>query len=114
MYRSKQRLHSMTSSAMGLPHRQLLAPLAQGAEAALYKRLDRSKKHLKFSAADIHVVGSQCLLCTRLALIERYQQYGVKDASHIFYDGGRHEPPKEFCRDQIHADVLTWLDARLS
>jgi alpha-beta hydrolase superfamily lysophospholipase len=47
------------------------------------------------------------------ALIERYQQYGVKDVSHVFYEGARHEPVNAFCRDQIHADVLAWLDARL-
>ena len=51
---------------------------------------------------------------TVLALIERYQQYGVKDVSHFFYDGARHEPLNDFCRDQIHADVLKWLEARLS
>jgi len=50
---------------------------------------------------------------TVLALIERYQQYGVKDVSHIFNEGARHEPLNDFCRDQIHADVLAWLDARL-
>jgi alpha-beta hydrolase superfamily lysophospholipase len=48
------------------------------------------------------------------ALIERYRQYGVKDVSHIFYEGARHEPLNDFCRDQIHADVLAWLEARLS
>jgi alpha-beta hydrolase superfamily lysophospholipase len=48
------------------------------------------------------------------ALIERYQQFGVKDVSHIFYEGARHEPLNDFCRDRIHADVLTWLEARLS
>ena len=47
------------------------------------------------------------------ALIERYQQYGVRDVSHIFYEGARHEPLNDFCRDQIHADVLAWLEARL-
>jgi alpha-beta hydrolase superfamily lysophospholipase len=47
-------------------------------------------------------------------LIERYQQYGVKDVSHIFYDAARHEPLNDFCRDQIHTDVLTWLEAHLS
>jgi len=50
---------------------------------------------------------------TALALIERYQQYGVKDVSH-FYEGARHEPLNDFCRDQIHTDVLTWLEARMS
>jgi alpha-beta hydrolase superfamily lysophospholipase len=50
---------------------------------------------------------------TVLALIERYQKYGVKDVTYISYEGARHEPLNDFCRDQIHADVLTWLEARL-
>jgi hypothetical protein len=47
------------------------------------------------------------------ALIERYQQYGVKDLSHIFYEGARHEPLNDFCREQMHVDVLGWLDGHL-
>jgi alpha-beta hydrolase superfamily lysophospholipase len=43
-------------------------------------------------------------------LIERYQQYGLKNLSHIFYEGARHEPLNDFCRDQMHTDVLSWLD----
>ena len=46
-------------------------------------------------------------------LIERYQQYGLKDVSHNFYEGARHEPLNDFCRDQIHADALAWLEARV-
>jgi hypothetical protein len=42
------------------------------------------------------------------ALIEWYQQCGMKDVSHIFYDGSRHEPLNEFCRDQMHADVVAY------
>jgi alpha-beta hydrolase superfamily lysophospholipase len=38
----------------------------------------------------------------------------VKQVSHIFYDGARHEPLNDFCREQIQADVLKWLDAHLS
>jgi alpha-beta hydrolase superfamily lysophospholipase len=38
----------------------------------------------------------------------------VKNVSHIFYEGARHEPLRDFCRDQMHADVVTWLDAHLS
>jgi alpha-beta hydrolase superfamily lysophospholipase len=47
------------------------------------------------------------------ALIDRYQKNGVKEVSHIFYDGARHEPLNDFCRDRMHADVLKWLDAHL-
>jgi alpha-beta hydrolase superfamily lysophospholipase len=48
------------------------------------------------------------------ALIDRYRRNGVKEVSPIFYDGARHEPLNDFCRDQMHADVLKWLDAYLS
>jgi len=47
------------------------------------------------------------------ALIERYRQYGVKDLSHIFYEGARHEPLNDFCREQMYADVVSWLDGHL-
>src|SRR5262249_31163934 len=43
-------------------------------------------------------------------LIERYRQYGVKELSHIFYEGARHEPLNDFCREQMYADVVGWLD----
>jgi alpha-beta hydrolase superfamily lysophospholipase len=49
-----------------------------------------------------------------LALIERYRQYGAKNLSHIFYEGARHEPLNDFCREQMHADVLSWLDGLLA
>jgi alpha-beta hydrolase superfamily lysophospholipase len=47
------------------------------------------------------------------ALIDRYQKNGVRDLSHVFYDGVRHEPMNDFSRDQFHADVVTWLDQHL-
>jgi alpha-beta hydrolase superfamily lysophospholipase len=47
------------------------------------------------------------------ALIDRYQKNGVKEVSHIFYDGARHEPLNDFCCDQMHTDALKWLDAHL-
>jgi alpha-beta hydrolase superfamily lysophospholipase len=47
------------------------------------------------------------------ALIDRYRKNGVKEVSHILYSGARHEPVNEFCRDQMHADVVNWLDAHL-
>ena len=47
------------------------------------------------------------------ALIDRYQKNGVREVSHIFYDGVRHEPMNDFSRDEFHADVVTWLDQHL-
>jgi alpha-beta hydrolase superfamily lysophospholipase len=56
-------------------------------------------------------VGS--MTASERALIERYRQYGVKDLSHIFYEGARHELLNDFCREQMYADVVSWLDGHL-
>ena len=53
------------------------------------------------------------MTATARALIERYQQYGVRNVSYIFFEGARHEPLNDFCREQMHADVLGWLDGHL-
>ena len=47
------------------------------------------------------------------ALIDRYRKNGIKDVSHIFYDGVRHEPMNDASRDQFQADILRWLDQHL-
>jgi alpha-beta hydrolase superfamily lysophospholipase len=47
------------------------------------------------------------------ALIDRYQKNGVREVSHIFYAGVRHEPMNDLSRDQFHTDVVTWLDQHL-
>jgi alpha-beta hydrolase superfamily lysophospholipase len=36
-----------------------------------------------------------------------------KDLWHIFYQGARHEPLNDFCREQMHDDVVSWLDGYL-
>jgi alpha-beta hydrolase superfamily lysophospholipase len=41
------------------------------------------------------------------------RQSGVKDLWHIFYQGARHEPLNDFCREQMHDDVVSWLDGYL-
>lgn len=43
-------------------------------------------------------------------LIETYQDCGLTNIHSIFYPGGRHEMLNETCRDQVHSDILTWLD----
>jgi alpha-beta hydrolase superfamily lysophospholipase len=47
---------------------------------------------------------------TAQALIDRYRKNGMREVSHIFYDGVRHEPMNDFCRDRFYADVVTWLE----
>jgi alpha-beta hydrolase superfamily lysophospholipase len=59
------------------------------------------------------IAPSSSAPATVRTLIDRYQQNGVKEVSHIFYDGVRHEPMNDFCRDQMHTDVVTWLQAHL-
>lgn len=45
------------------------------------------------------------------ALVNRYTENGVKEITLKFYEGGRHEMLNETNRDEVHQDVLAWLDA---
>lgn len=44
-------------------------------------------------------------------LIGAYREAGVRDVSHTFYPGGRHEMLNETNRDEVTRDVIAWLDA---
>ncbi|MFC4257649.1 alpha/beta hydrolase [Marinobacter lacisalsi] len=44
------------------------------------------------------------------ALLERYKQLGLTDVEHQFYDDARHELLNETNREQVQADVLSWLN----
>lgn len=46
-------------------------------------------------------------------LLQRYRQAGLKNVSHRFYAGFRHEMLNEKNRDAVTADLLQWLDANL-
>ena len=46
-------------------------------------------------------------------LMFRYQKAGLYDISHEFYPGGRHEMLNELNRDEVHRDLLGWIDAVL-
>jgi alpha-beta hydrolase superfamily lysophospholipase len=49
-----------------------------------------------------------------MALVNRYQsELGLGDVSYRIYPGARHEILNETNRDEVHADILTWLDERL-
>lgn len=41
---------------------------------------------------------------------EMYRRAGVERVREILYQGARHEILNEPCRDQVHADVLAWLE----
>jgi len=46
-------------------------------------------------------------------LLRAYQAAGVRDVTHRFYPGARHETLNETNRDEVTRDVVAWLDARL-
>lgn len=46
-----------------------------------------------------------------LKLIDTYRDCGLSNIHSIFYPGGRHEMLNETCQEQVHADILTWLDS---
>jgi alpha-beta hydrolase superfamily lysophospholipase len=42
-------------------------------------------------------------------LIDRYREAGLRDISHNFYEGGRHEMLNELNREEVRAKLLAWL-----
>lgn len=46
-------------------------------------------------------------------LAQRYRAQGIQDLTVKFYEGARHELLNETNRDQVHQDILDWLEARL-
>ena len=45
-------------------------------------------------------------------LLDRYRAAGL-DVTAAVYDGGRHEMFNETNRDEVVADLITWLNGRL-
>ena len=74
-------------------------------------RIPKDLPMLVFSGA-LDPVGGNTLGVK--ALVERYRANGVEDISLKFYEGGRHEMLNETNRDQVHQDVLEWLEAQLA
>ncbi|MBN2150126.1 MAG: lysophospholipase [Candidatus Lokiarchaeota archaeon] len=47
-------------------------------------------------------------------LVKRYKErLGIKDVSEKYYEGARHAIYEETNKDEVHADIIAWLDARL-
>lgn len=46
-------------------------------------------------------------------LMERYQRAGIRNLSHDFYPGGRHEMLNEINRDEVRAHLLRWMSGVL-
>jgi alpha-beta hydrolase superfamily lysophospholipase len=45
------------------------------------------------------------------ALLFRYREAGLRNISHKFYPGGRHEMLNEINADEVRADLLSWISA---
>ena len=46
-------------------------------------------------------------------LMERYRQAGIRNISHDFYQGGRHEMLHELHRNQVRTNLPVWLSSVL-
>jgi alpha-beta hydrolase superfamily lysophospholipase len=46
------------------------------------------------------------------ALIDRYQRHGMTQIESKFYPGARHELLNELNRDEVHQDILRWLETK--
>ena len=42
-------------------------------------------------------------------LMERYRKAGIQNISHDFYIGGRHEMLNEVNREEVRANLLSWI-----
>jgi len=59
-------------------------------------------------------VTSQAVSKTVRELEARYRANGVKDVKTRYYTGARHELLNETNRDEVHADLVEWLDSHSS
>jgi alpha-beta hydrolase superfamily lysophospholipase len=62
-------------------------------------------------SGDRDPVGGNTESITPLTI--RYEGYGIKNIRHKFYANARHELLNEVNRDEVHRDILTWLDDQL-
>jgi alpha-beta hydrolase superfamily lysophospholipase len=47
-------------------------------------------------------------------LVDTYRALGLTDVELKLYEGGRHEMLNEVNRDEVHADLLAWLERTLN
>ncbi len=47
-------------------------------------------------------------------LVSRYERFGVGPITLVLYPQGRHEMLNETNRDEVHADLVAWLDANVA
>ncbi len=49
-----------------------------------------------------------------MTLVSRYKdEFGINDVEHRIYPGAHHEILNETNRDEVHADLLAWLEERV-
>jgi alpha-beta hydrolase superfamily lysophospholipase len=48
------------------------------------------------------------------AMIDRYRRHGMTQIECKFYPGARHELLNELNRDEVHQDILRWLDSQVT
>ena len=59
--------------------------------------------------------GLMDAVCERgnVMLLNAYKRAGLTDLELIIYDGARHEVFNETNKDEVMADLVEWIDARL-
>lgn len=49
-----------------------------------------------------------------ISLIRTYEELQLQDITYRFYEDGRHEMLNEINRDQVTADIISWLEERIN
>jgi len=90
--------------------KDVLSGIIQSERADNQRRVPRDLPLYIFSGA-LDPVGEQ----TRGVrwLIDAYRRAGVHDITHRFYADARHEVLNELNRDEVHRDLIAWLDAHM-
>jgi len=72
-----------------------------------------SQHEFQFTSQDsLQIACTQQLQGIR-TLIDRYRQAAIRNISHDFYEGGRHEMLNELNRGQVRTNILVWLSSVL-
>lgn len=88
----------------------LFAPAARLADPAVLAGIRNDLPILIASGSDDPLAGGGDLV---QLLGQRYRDAGITDVTVTVYPGGRHEILNETNRDEVTADVIAWLQARV-
>jgi alpha-beta hydrolase superfamily lysophospholipase len=75
------------------------------------KKSDLSKPIL-FMSGDMDPVGEYGKGISKV--VDKYKELGAKNVDFRLYDGGRHEMLNETNKDEVYADVLSWILSKLN